>query len=42
MNQIINYGGDCRTAPAAPGLLNSEWYFINKPGVAWAVLQTPF
>ena len=22
MNESINYGGDCRTAPATPGLLN--------------------
>ena len=22
MNELINYGGDCRTAPATPGLLN--------------------
>ena len=22
INQLINYGGDCRTAPATPGLLN--------------------
>ena len=21
VNQLINYGGDCRTAPATPGLL---------------------
>ena len=22
MNELINYEGDCRTAPATPGLLN--------------------
>ena len=28
MNQLINDGGDCRTAPATPGLLNIKIYFI--------------
>ena len=25
LNEWINYGGDCRTAPATPGLLKSAW-----------------
>ena len=35
--------GDCRTAPATPGLLNiiTILHIVNKPGVAAAVLQTP-
>ena len=28
MNEWINHGGDCRTAPATPGLLNIK-YFIH-------------
>ena len=24
MNELINYGGDCRTAPATPGLLKID------------------
>ena len=32
MNELINYGGVCRTAPATPGLLNTE-YRIHAVGV---------
>ena len=52
MNESIIYEGDCRTAPATPGLLItpsaiffaymfSDVIIINRPGVAGAVLQTP-
>ena len=38
MNQLINYRGVFRTAPATPGLLITEQFFINQPGVARNVL----
>ena len=30
INQLINYEGDCRTAPATPGLLNIYTYIIAR------------
>ena len=42
MNESVNHGGVCRTAPATPGLLIIFTLRIfNRPGVAGAVLQTP-
>ena len=32
MNKLINYGGDCRTAPATPGLLIS--FFQHNPAIS--------
>ena len=32
INQSVNYGGDCRTAPATPGLLNRRgWLVSSRP-----------
>ena len=51
MNQCMNDGGVCRTAPATPGLLKSKsvsvkpkyvfTVFVHRPGLAGSVLQTP-
>ena len=31
MNKLMNDGGDCRTAPATPGLLKiSKYLFVQK------------
>ena len=27
--QFVNYKGDCRTAPATPGLLNIQYFFVK-------------
>ena len=31
MNQLINDRGDCRTAPATPGLLNIQMAALDSP-----------
>ena len=43
MNQLINHGGDCRTAPATQGLLNTHFYFITLNRHHWAdsVIESP-
>ena len=33
MNELINHGGDCRTAPATPGLLNTGITLFHIPYV---------
>ena len=45
MNELINCGGDCRTAPATPGLLTSMTvckYDTNDPNVKEATVQQGF
>ena len=39
VNELINYGGDCRTAPATPGLLKSMTNIMCKLDIKVATLH---
>ena len=48
LNQLINHKGDCRTAPATPGVLNKSsldavpWWMLSRgqsPAIHWSVVQ---
>ena len=40
MSELINYGGDCRTAPATPGLLNIAARKMKLIGVSRKIMPS--